>query len=330
MENRSNHILVGSVVMAMLVAIVAFIIWLSQASGDNDKHYDILFPQAVDGLAQASAVTFSGVPVGQVESINLQPNTPELVRVRITVKPDTPILVGTTATIKGVGFTGVSAIQLDPPDGKPGRRRESREIACPAVNPQRACPYGVPIIPTKAGGITALLNSAPELIENVTRLTARLTELLGDRNQASIAAILANTQVISKNLALRSDEIAATMAEARIAIRQAGDAAERFGRLADTTNGLLDRDARPLIADLRRTVQSANSSMKSLDSLLGEAKPGVQTFSTRTLPEVGQLVRDLRTTTQSLKDISERLDQQGIGGVIGGEKLPDYRPQKRR
>jgi phospholipid/cholesterol/gamma-HCH transport system substrate-binding protein len=330
MENRSNQILVGSVVMAMLVAIVAFIIWLSQASGDTDKEYDVLFNQAVDGLAKGSAVTFSGVPVGQVKSINLQPNTPEFVRVRISVTKTTPVLVGTNATIKGVGFTGVSAIQLDPPDRKPGQRREVREIVCPPNNPERACPYGVPIIPTKAGGFAALLNSAPELIENVTKLTARLTELLGDRNQASIAGILANTQTISKNLALRSDEIAATMADARIAIRQAGDSAEKFGRLADTTNNVLDRDARPLIADLRRTVRSADDSMKSLDSLLGQAKPGVQTFSTRTLPEVGQLVRDLRTTTQSLKGITDRLDQQGIGGVLGGEKLPDYRPQKRR
>jgi phospholipid/cholesterol/gamma-HCH transport system substrate-binding protein len=330
MENRSNHILVGSVVMAMLVAIIAFIIWLSQASGDTDKAYDVLFNQAVDGLAPGSAVTFSGVPVGQVKSINLQPNTPEFVRVRISVTKTTPILLGTSATIKGVGFTGVSAIQLDPPDGKPGRRREVREIACPPNNPERACPYGVPIIPTKAGGLGALLNSAPELLERVSTLTLRLTELLSDRNQNSIAAILENVQTISKNLALRSDEIAATMADARVAIRQAGDSAERFGRLADTTNGILEHDARPLIADLRRTVRSADESMKSLDALLGQAKPGVQTFSTRTLPEVGQLVRDLRTTTQSLKGITDRLDQQGIGGVIGGEKLPDYRPQKRR
>jgi phospholipid/cholesterol/gamma-HCH transport system substrate-binding protein len=330
MENRSNHILVGSVVLAMLVAIVAFIIWLSQAAGELDKKYDVLFDQAVDGLAKGSAVTFSGVPVGQVESINLQPNTPEFVRVRISVNENTPVLVGTTATIKGVGFTGVSAIQLDPPDRKPGRRREVREIGCPTKDAGRACPYGVPIIPVKPGGLGALLNSAPELIERVSTLTLRLTELLSDRNQNSIAAILENVQVISKNLALRSDEIAAAMADARVAIRQAGDAAERFGRLADTTNSVLDRDARPLIADLRRTVRSADSSMKSLDALLGEAKPGVQTFSTRTLPEVGQLVRDLRATTQSLKGISERLDQQGIGGALGGEKLPDYRPQKRR
>src|SRR5918911_1408799 len=100
METRSNQILVGSVVLGVLFAVVLFIIWLSNAGGDQDKRYDILFKQAVDGLAKGSAVTFSGVPVGQVDSINLMPQTPEFVRVRITVDEETPVLVGTTATIK--------------------------------------------------------------------------------------------------------------------------------------------------------------------------------------------------------------------------------------
>ncbi|MEA3063255.1 MAG: phospholipid/cholesterol/gamma-HCH transport system substrate-binding protein [Sphingomonadales bacterium] len=330
METRSNHILVGGVVLAMLIAILAFIIWLTQAGGDKDKHYDIFFKQAVDGLAKGSAVTFSGVPVGQVDSINLEPQTPEFVRVRISVSTTTPVLVGTTATIKGVGFTGVSEIQLDPPPRDAKHPRVVKEISCPSDNAKSVCPYDVPVIPPKPGGITALLNSAPELIENVTKLTERLTELLSDRNQNSIAAILANVQVMSKNLAARSDEIAATLADARIAIRQAGDSIERFGRLADTTNELLDKNGRPLMADLRRTVQSAQQSMDKLDKLMGAAQPGVETFSTRTLPEVGQLVRDLRSTSQSLRSITERLDSQGVGGVIGGEKLPDYKPGKAR
>ncbi len=55
------------------------------------------------------------------------PDSPEFVRVRITVNEDTPILQGTTATIAGVGFTGVSQITLDgavkgaPPISEPGR-----------------------------------------------------------------------------------------------------------------------------------------------------------------------------------------------------------------
>ena len=329
METRSNHILVGSVVLALLAAVIIFIIWISQAGGGQDKRYDIFFKDAVDGLATGSAVTFSGVPVGQVESINLQPQTPELVRVRITVKPDTPIIVGTTASVNGVGFTGVSQIQLAPPERTRQQLTGRAEITCPD-DPSPKCPYGVPVIPTKAGGLAAVLNSAPELLNRVTTLTEKLTDLLSARNQNSIAAILDNVKVISKNLADRSDEIAATMADARIAIRQAGDAADKFGKLADTSNDILARDARPAIADLRRTIQAAQTSMTNLDQAIGEAKPGLHTFSTRTLPEAGQLIHDLQQTSQALRNVSERFDQQGIGGIVGGQKLPDYKPGKQK
>jgi phospholipid/cholesterol/gamma-HCH transport system substrate-binding protein len=331
MENRSNHILVGSVVLVMLVAILAFILWLSQASGDKKKLYDVLFSQAVDGLTPGSAVTFSGVPVGQVKSISLMPQTPEFVRVRISVNDDTPVLVGTTATVKGVGFTGVSAIQLDPPDRDPKRPNARRaEIACPAGDEARLrCPFGVPVIPTKAGGLGALLNSAPELLERVSTLTLRLTELLGDKNQASIAGILHNVDTMSHNLAARSDEIAATLADARVAIRQAGDSAERFGRLADTSNDVLQRDARPMIADLRRTVRSADQSMHNLDAAIGDARPGLQAFSKQTVPEIGQLVRDLRQMSDSLTSVAQRLDQGGVTSILGAPKLPDYKRGKR-
>lgn len=327
METRSNHILVGSVVMGALVALLLFVVWLSNAGGDQDRKYDILFRQAVDGLAKGSAVTFSGVPVGQVDSINLMPRTPEFVRVRITIDEETPVLVGTTATIKGVGFTGVSQIQLDPPDSDPRRPRVVREITCPEVNPEAQCPYGVPIIPTKPGALGQVLESAPELLNRVSTLTARLTELLGDRNQASIAAILENVQVISRNLAERSDEIAATLAEARIAIRQTGAAVEQMGKLANTGDQTL-RDVRPLIGDLRQTVQAAETSMNNLDAAIGDARPGLQAFSKQTVPEVGQLVRDLREMSDSLSAVSQRLNQQGAGGIIGGQKLPDYKPRK--
>ena len=328
METRSNHILVGSVVMGMLVAVIAFVIWLSQASGDQDKEYDILF-EAVEGMAKGSAVTFSGVPVGQVESINLEPARPDRIRVRIAIRGDTPVSVGTTATIKGVGFTGVSQIQLDPPDVEKGKPRPPRRpLVCPERNPERVCPYGVPLIPPKAGGLGALLNSAPELLERVSTLTARLTELLGDRNQASIAAILENVQVISRNLAERSDEIAATMADARIAIRQTGDAVEEMGRLAATSNNVLDREVRPLINDLRHTVRAAETSMQNFDAAIADARPGLQAFSKQTIPEVGQLVRDLREMSDALSAVAQRLDQQGAMGIVGGTTLPDYKGKK--
>jgi phospholipid/cholesterol/gamma-HCH transport system substrate-binding protein len=315
METRSNHILVGSVVLALVVAVLAFIIWLSQASGTATKEYDVFFKTAVDGLARGSAVTFSGVPVGQVESIRLEPQNPEFVKVRISVREDTPILQGTTATLQGVGFTGVSQIQLD------GAARGSPPITDTG-------PYGVPVIPTKPGALGQLLNTAPELLERVSTLTERLTELLSDRNQDSIAAILDNVEQISRSLAERSPEIAAALADARVAIRQAGDAVEKIGGLAATSDNLLDQQARPLMNDLQKTVRAAEASMNNLNEVLSEAKPGMQALSKQTIPEVGQLVRDLRETTESLRSITSRIDQQGAASILSSPKLPDYEPKK--
>jgi len=326
METRSNQILVGSIVLGLIAALAVFIIWLSQIGNGGEKVYDIFFQQSVEGLAKGSSVTFSGVPVGQIESINLVPDSPQFIRVRINVNRDTPVLEGSTATIRGVGFTGVSQIQLDPPENPPpGQpRRPHAALACPEQNPQSECPYGVPVIPTKPGALGQLLNTAPELLERVSALTERLTALLSDRNQESLAGILDNLEEVSGNLAERSPEIAATLAEARIAIAQAGTAADRIGRLAGSTEALLNEDGRPLVTDLRQTIRSAERSMQNLDAVLADARPGVQAFSNQTLPEVGQLMRDLRATTDSLRDVSDRLNQQGIGGVVGGQRLPDY------
>ncbi len=330
METRSNQILVGSITLGLLAALVVFVVWLGRVSDGGEKTYDIFFQQSVEGLANGSAVTFSGVPVGQIRSINLEPRSPQFIRVRVTVGEDTPVLEGTTATIRGVGFTGVSQIQLDPPEQEPGQpRRPRREIRCPEQNPQSECPYGVPVIPTKPGALGQLLNTAPELLERVSTLTERLTELLSDRNQESIAGILDNFEEISRSLAERSPEIAATLAETRVAIQQAGNAADQIGRLAGTTEALLNQDGRPLINDLRHTLRRAEQSMAQLEGAIGDARPGIQAFSNQTLPEVGQLIRDLRASSESLREVTDRLNQRGIGGVIGGQRLPDYEPGRR-
>ena len=128
METRSNHILVGSVVMAMLAGLLIFIVWLAGLSNKSIKCFDVYFAQGVGGLNKGSTVSFSGVPVGQIKQISLLPERPEFVWVRIEVDEETPVLQGTTAQIKGVGFTGVSEIQLD------GAVKGSRPIS--QVGPQ--------------------------------------------------------------------------------------------------------------------------------------------------------------------------------------------------
>jgi len=313
MENKSNYFLVGSTVLALLLATVIFIAWMARIGGSDKKEYDVFFGQSVSGVARGSAVTFSGVPVGEVKTISLMPKTPEFVRVRISVNDDVPILQGTTATIQGVGFTGVSQIALD------GAIRGAPPITEPG-------PGGVPVIPAKRGALGELLSNAPQLLDRLTTLTERLGKLLGDRNQASIAGILENTDRISRELANRSPEIADTLAQARIAIRQAGDAAEQMGKLAGTTNELLNEQGRPLLTDLRQTVRSANDTLTRIDQTVGDAQPGVQAFSKQTIPQIGQLIGELRDMSAALSNVANRINQNPNNLLFGGRRLPDYEP----
>jgi phospholipid/cholesterol/gamma-HCH transport system substrate-binding protein len=317
METRSNQVLVGTVVLALLVGLLFFAVWIAGVYTEKRKCYDIYFSQGVGGLNRGSNVSFAGVPVGQITRISLLPDRPEFVWVRIEVDETTPVLQGTTAQIKGVGFTGVSEIQLD------GAVKGARPLT-------QLGPQGCPVVPSSAGGLGALLNSAPELLERIQRLTERLTELLSDRNQNAISDILENVDRTTEVLAQRAPEIADTLSEARIAARNAGIAADRVARLAESSERIVQQEVQPTAADLRRSMASIRETTANIDALVADARPGVQNLTKSTLPEVNRLVRDLRDLTASLEGVSSRLEQGGVTGILGAPKLPDHNPGKSR
>jgi phospholipid/cholesterol/gamma-HCH transport system substrate-binding protein len=330
METRSNQIIVGSVVLGLMVGLVFFLVWLSQPNREGQKSYDILFTQSVGGLTKGAQVTYSGFPVGQVDLVELDRRNPEVVRVQITIADSVPVLAptqeslvqnspdGTTASLSQVGFTGPIQVELNTPRSlAPGRRQ-------PLSTPG---PYGNPVIPPRPGGFAAILNNAPEVLEQFRQLAARLTDFFSEQNQRSIAQILENTATITKSLGDRGPEIAATLAEARNTLRDAGGAIQRFGQLAGTTDRLINQEGASTLQELRRTMQSAQRSLEELQTTISAARPGLQTFSERTLPEVGALLRNLQATSESLRGVTERLEQRGLPGLLGSERLPDYRPK---
>ena len=236
---------------------------------------------------------------------------------RVEVDAETPVLQGTTAQIKGVGFTGVSEIALE------GAVKGGRPLT--QIGPQ-----GCPVIPASSGGLGALLNSAPELIDRIQRLTERLTELLSDRNQNAISDILENVEKTTDVLAQRAPDLAHAIGDARIAARNAGIAAQRVGVLADSTTQLVNEQGKPAAEDLRKAIGAVQRSAENLDAMVADARPGVQNFSKNTLPEVNRLVRDLRDLSTSLQGFTQRLDENGVGGALGPPKLPDYKPEKKQ
>ncbi|QXQ05427.1 MCE family protein [Sphingosinicellaceae bacterium] len=315
METRSSYVLVGSVVLAFTVLLFAAVLWLARFSGEEKKEFDVVFNTSISGLAVGSAVVFNGVPVGQVQKIALVPNSPQLVRVRIAIEPDTPILKGTTAGLEGVGFTGVNQISvIGTMGGQP-----------PIVDNG---PWGRPLIPSRRGALGQLLASAPELLNNISALAASLNKTLNPQNRQSIGNILANADRLSKALADRGPEIAETLVETRQTLKQAGEAAAQLKVTLASTDRLMNGKIPGLIDDLDGTVKRANATLGKVDAVMDAAKPGVDALSTRTVPEIGQLIRDLRDLTQSLGAVSAKLDEDPASALLGGRRLPEYPAKK--
>jgi phospholipid/cholesterol/gamma-HCH transport system substrate-binding protein len=124
--------------------------------------------------------------------------------------------------------------------------------------------------------------------------------------------------------------MADAIGDVRIAARNAGIAANNIAALSNNTNQLVNGQGRQAVENLNQAIISARQAADSLNGMITDARPGVQTFSKSTLPEANRLVHDLRDLSQSLKQVSDRVNQQGIGGALGPEKLPDYKPGKRK
>ncbi len=312
METRANHVFVGVVTLVLLAALAAFVMWIVRLNEGEQKQYDIFFDQAVNGLARGSSVSFSGVPVGKIEEIELWPRDPSFVRVRIGVEKQVPVLLGTTATMQS-SFTGVSDILLE----------GAVKGAPPIVEPG---PEGVPVIPTKRGGLGAILNSAPLLLERLATLTDRINLLLSDDNQASIQGILANTDRMTSSLASTTPQVEATLAELRTTLRQASQTLATFDRVAGSADRLLGDEGNSLARQMRDTLRSAQGAADQLKSTLGDAGPAARQLSVTTLPAADAALRELRATTRALRNITEKIDEQGAGALTGNSKLPDYEP----
>ena len=72
---------------------------------------------SVSGITRSSEVRFAGLPVGQVQELDLDPLGSGMVRVRLEIAAQTPVRIGSVATLEAQAVTGTSIVSISP--GRP-------------------------------------------------------------------------------------------------------------------------------------------------------------------------------------------------------------------
>jgi phospholipid/cholesterol/gamma-HCH transport system substrate-binding protein len=286
LETKANFVLIGAFTLAGMLGILGFFLWFAQVELDRQfDYYDIRF-SSVSGLGNASDVRFSGLPVGQVVSVQLSPDQSGTILVRVEVDAATPVRTDSIATIEAQGVTGVSFVGISA--GSPDTE---------LLEPTEDDP--VPEIVAGRSTLQSLSEDAPLLLQEALQLVADVGNLLGAENRERINSIISNVETASSDFAATLDGFSAVTTT----VNDFAEQINRFNRTLDTLTG-----------DLSDVLQTADTTLVSIGELSEQGK-GVLTTSDETLTRAQSAISrtedyitsELSMTTEELRRAAETL-----------------------
>ncbi len=114
METRAPYVLIGTFVLAAILAVFGFVYWLNNTGGIGPRtNYHVQFQGPVPGLLVGAGVLFNGIRVGEVTQLGLAPDNPRFVNAIVAVATTTPVRADTKVGLDFQGLTGVPVVTLE-------------------------------------------------------------------------------------------------------------------------------------------------------------------------------------------------------------------------
>ncbi len=307
METRANHVLIGAFTLAVCLFAVLFALWAARYSSEKAYgEYEVVFQEAVTGLSVGSPVLYSGISVGAVRALSLDPEDPRRVIARVRLAADTPVRTDTRAKLTVTGLAGTVVIQLT--GGSPG---------APLLEGGRG--RDVPRIASEPSALQNIAATANEIVDRVNRL-------LSDENVERVTRTLDQLDQVTGTLAAERGELAALLRNAR----EASDRLNRTLASADQAIQGVDRNLvqqlPELVGKLERTLAALESASKNADGILTDNREAIADFAQDGLGQVGPTLRQLRGLIRELDDLADKIEQNPAGALLGKEQPEEFEP----
>ena len=312
METRAHHVLIGLFTVIVVAGALLFGLWLAKSSVDTEfKDYEIVFNEAVSGLSKGSAVQYSGIKVGDVVTLRLDPKDPRRVLARIRLGGDTPIKEDTQAKLALTGITGTSIIQLS------GGTPQSPTLKGKGGD--------LPTIVASPSPIARLLNDSNDLMAGVNVLMHNANQMFSAENVERISKTLEHLEQTTGTIADQRGDIRQAMQQLGAIGKQATATLEQTTALMRNANGLISDQGKQMFGSAEQAMKSLEQSSATINKLLTNNQDSLNS-GMQGLNGLAPAVRELRDTLTSLRAISQRLEANPSGYLLGNDKNKEFTP----
>ena len=293
MDRDANYVAVGAFVLLVVAMGISFVFWYTdQQDKRTYQRYEIYFQGTVSGLTEGSPVRYLGVDVGKVVRIMLDPQQRKRVQVIADIDASAPIDGRTQASLNLQGITGLLFIDL---------QQEQKAGASNSL----AQGLHYPVIRSVPSDFDVLLSSLPALATHAIELVDHFNQVFSDDNVRAIHTVLDNARVASERLPSTVKDIQGLVADMRLASREVQlAAADLHGVATDAAP-----DLKAALANVRHVTESLASTSENLDRFVSANEPDISRFTSQSLPEFEQLLRESRAAARDFRDLSRALKQ---------------------
>jgi len=299
-----NYPLVGLFVLVLGAALIVGALWLA-SGGALQKHYDLylaVIDESVAGLNLNAPVKYTGVDVGKVQEIRLDPGNPKRVNLLFAIERGTPIKEDTEAVLKTQGLTGIAYVELS-----------GGAADAPLLRATEGSAY--PQIRTKPSLSARLENVLTNVLAKLDSTSNNINAILSDENRVAFTSALADIAAVARTVAARKDTLDAGMVNAARTFKNTSGATAQLGPVIDR----IGRSADAIEKMGNEVAQTSAGAGKTVNSVGADVKR----FTAETLPELERLLGELSVLAASLRRLSEQTERDPRGLLFGRKPVAE-------
>jgi phospholipid/cholesterol/gamma-HCH transport system substrate-binding protein len=310
METRANYVAVGAFVTVCLLGLVVAMLWLAGEQYRQEyTYYRTSFPGPVTGLGNGTLVRYNGIDFGRVSNLAFDPTDPKLVLVTLQADPSVKLHTDSVASLEAQGITGGVYVEIT-----------GGTAAAPILTAKPG--EGYPVIQSKPSTLQELTQAGPELVGHFNAVGERLQDVLSDDNRAAITSVLKHLDQTMATINSHSDALGESLENLKTATANMSKTLANVDHTLAGADGTLTA-ANRAVGSFQAASDATSATMDKFGRLADDTD---HMLNGSAISQFTQLLAETRSLVASLNRLSNDL-QRDPSRVIFGDQRQGYAPR---